>query len=217
MAEKIKILIADDHTLVRQSIAMALEYDRAFTIIGQAENGKVLLDLVKKNVPDVILLDLDMPVMNGWETLDQLAKHYPKCKVVIVSMHFEGLLIKDLVKRGACGFLPKNSDFETLINAIHDVNEVGYFFSKKISTAIVKELVMSNSIQPTFSSVKLNDKELEILLMICNDKLMKEIADELSLSERSVERYKAELYKKTKSKTYAGLVLFAVKNNLLTV
>lgn len=217
MAEKIKILIADDHTLVRQSIAMALEYDRAFVVIGQAENGKIVLDLVKKNVPDVILLDLDMPVMNGWETMDLLKKNYPKIKVVIVSMHFEGLLIKDLVNRGACGFLPKNSDFETLINAIHDVNEVGYFFSKKISTAIVKELVMSNSIQPTFSNVKLTEKELEILLMICHDKLMKEIADELGLSERSVERHKAELYKKTNSKTYAGLALFAVKNNLLTV
>ncbi|HOZ87090.1 MAG TPA: response regulator transcription factor [Bacteroidia bacterium] len=216
MTEKVKIIIADDHNLVRQSISVALETQKGFKVVGQAENGKVLLDLVKKHRPDVVVLDLEMPVMNGWEALDQLKEHFPSCKVVILSMHFEGLLIKDLVVRGARGFLPKSSDFETLINAIYEVNDLGYFFSKKISNRIVQELLMSNTIDPSFRQFKLNEGEVDTLLMICEDKTNKEIALKLLVSERTVERHKTSLFKKTNAKTAAGLVLFALKNNLIS-
>lgn len=216
MSEKIKIAIADDHNLVRQSIALALECEPAFKIVGQAGNGLALLEIVEKQSPGVIILDLEMPVMNGWETLDRLKKEYPDCKVIILSMHFEGLLIKDLIAKGARGFLPKNSDFETLINAIYEVNDVGYFFSKKISHVLVKELLMSNTIAPSFNESPLTEKEMKTLILICNDKLTVEIAAELSVSERTIERYKMGLYKKTKAKTSAGLVLYALKNNLFS-
>src|SRR5690349_19125311 len=121
MSKKIKIIIADDHNLVRQSMALALATDPSLVVVGQAENGKELIGMIGQNQPDVILLDLQMPVMDGWETLDHIKKHYNDCKVVVVSMHFEGVLIRDLVAKGAHGFLPKNSDFETLISAIHEV------------------------------------------------------------------------------------------------
>ena len=133
MKKKIKIAVADDHTLVRQSIALALETNENFEVIGQAGNGKTLLELLGKNLPDVIVLDLEMPIISGWEVMPLLKKSFPSCKIVVLSMHFDGLYIKDLVDRGAQGFLPKNSDFETLINAIYEVYDLGYFFSKKIS------------------------------------------------------------------------------------
>jgi len=217
MPGKIKIVIADDHILVRQSLALALATNKNFAVLGQADNGKALLELVKNGPPDVILLDLEMPVMTGWDTLDQLTLYYPECKVVIVSMHLEGLFIKDLVKKGARGFLPKNSDFETLLNAIHEVNDLGYYFSKKISPFIVKELLMENEIKPIFKESNLTDKEIETLMLICNDKNTKEIASLLKVSDRTIERYKSSLYEKTKAKTSAGLVLFALKNNVITL
>jgi DNA-binding NarL/FixJ family response regulator len=215
--KKIKIALADDHTLVRQSIALALETNEQFVVTCQAGNGKILLDQIKKDRPDVIILDLEMPVMSGWETMPHLKKNYPSCKVVVLSMHFDGLYIKDLVNRGAQGFLPKNSDFETLLNAIHEVHDLGYFFSKKISPAIIKELWMSQAIAPYFNDTPLSDKELETLRYICKDKNSKEIAKLLDVSERTVERYFSALFEKTKAKTTAGLVLYAIKKNLMTL
>ncbi len=216
MTEKVSIIIADDHNLVRQSISVALETQKGFKVVGQAENGKVLLELVRIHKPDVVILDLEMPVMNGWEALDEIREHFPSCKVVILSMHFEGLLIRDLVVRGARGFLPKSSDFETLINAIYEVNHLGYFFSKKISSSIVQELLMSKVIDPSFRQFNLNEGEIDTLLMICDDKTTKEIAMKLEVSDRTVERHKTSLYRKTNAKTTAGLVLFALKNNLIS-
>jgi DNA-binding NarL/FixJ family response regulator len=217
MTKKIKIIIADDHILVRQSIAVALQTNKKFEVVGQADNGRVLIDLVKQLSPDVIVLDLEMPVMNGWEAMEYLREHHPDCKIVVVSMHFDALFIKDLVEKGARGFLPKNSDFETLINAIHEVNDLGYFFSKKISPNIVKELLMSNAIEPVFLDTNLTDKEIDTLRLICTDKNTKEIAERLNVSDRTVERYKSSLYEKTKAKTSAGLVLYALKNNIVVI
>lgn len=215
--KKIKIAIADDHNLFRQSVAMALKMDPVFELVGQAENGKDLLDILGKNPVDVVLLDLEMPVMNGWKTQEHIKADYPHCKVVIVSMYFEELMIKELINNGARGFIPKDSDFETLISAIHEVNNSGYFFHKKISKSVVNELVESNNIQPVYNEVNLSDKEVEVLLEICKDKLNKEISETLFLSERTIERIKTNLFTKTDTQTNAGLVLFAIKNKFFKV
>src|SRR5690606_42023529 len=127
------------------------------------------------------------------------------------------IISQDTLENRARGFLPKNSHFETLVNAIHDVNNVGYFFSKNISGTIVKELLMSRTITPSFNQFKLTDKESDALMLICQDKLTKEIACTMKVSERTIERYKTCLYEKTKAKTSAGLVLYALKNNMFTL
>lgn len=217
MTSQIKIIIADDHNLVRQSIAIAIGVDDSLCVSAQADNGRQLLELMSVTEPDVVLLDLEMPVMNGWDALDHIKSNYPKCKVIVLSMHFENLFIRDLVARGAHGFLPKHSDFETLISAIHDVIELGYYFSETVSKAIVKELLVSNAIDPRFKDIRLSDKERETLLLVCDDKLTKEIASILDVSERTVERYKASLYEKTRAKTSAGLVLYALKNHIISL
>jgi DNA-binding NarL/FixJ family response regulator len=217
MAQKIKIAIADDHNLVRESFALALQTDSNFQIVFQAENGRELIEEIPKVRPDVVILDLEMPVMNGWDALTHLKKYSPATKVVIVSMHFQGLIIKDLVARGAHGFLPKNADFETLINAIYEVHDLGYFFSRKINNSIVRELLSSNSINPLFRDASLSEGELTTLHLVCEDKVTREIAEIMGMTERTVERYRSSLYKKTKTKTPAGLFLYALKNNIITV
>jgi len=132
-------------------------------------------------------------------------------------MHFENVILKDLITKGVRGFLPKNSDFETLINAIYEVNDLGYFFSRKISKSIVRELLIANEISPKYGKVTLTEKEKETLRLICLDKVPKEIAEEMKVSERTIDRYRSCLYEKTGTKTSAGLVLFALKNNFFVL
>ena len=217
MSDKIKIAIADDHTLVSQSLARCLETDKEFLVVGIAENGKELIEIIKKTKPDVIILDLHMPVMNGWETLEYIQEKNILCKIIVMSMNLESSSIKDLTAKGVRGFLPKNTDFETFINAIHEVNNLGYFFDKKINLNIVKELLSINAINPTFKKINLTGQEKETLLQICADKLTKEIASDMKVTERTIERYKTNLYTKTQAKTSAGLFLFALKHNYISL
>ena len=214
--DKIKIAIAEDQTLLRQAIVSTLLQDKRLSVVCEAENGKQLVDVVEKVKPDVIILDIEMPVMGGFAVLDHLKFHYPQAHVIIVSMHFDNLTIRELVQKGARGFVPKNSDFESLHNAIYEVMSSGYFFSKRISAHLVQELLQKDAISPTYVSSPLTDTELWLLNMICQDKLLKEIAEIMGVSERTVERYKTELYKKTRVKTSAGLVLFAIQYNLFS-
>lgn len=214
---KIRIAIADDHTLVRQTIAKTLSLDRKLEVVIQAENGRILLEQLEKEPVDVIILDIEMPVMNGFDVLDALRTRESEARVIILSMHFDTLVIKDLINRGARGLLPKNADIESLLNAIHEVRSAGYFFSKKVNPHLVQELVQKKSIVPTFAGgnldLQLDLQETRILDYICRDKLNKEIAELLQISERTVERIRSKLCKMAGVKTSAGLVLFAMKHN----
>jgi two-component system, NarL family, invasion response regulator UvrY len=217
MADKIKIAIADDHILVSQSLARCIETDNKLSVVGIAENGKVLIEIIKKHKPDVIILDLQMPVMNGWETLEWIKSNKIKCKIIVMSMLIESSSIKDLTAKGVRGFLPKNTDFETFINAIYEVNNLGYFFDRKINQNIVKELLSQKAINPTFKKIALTEREKETLLQICADKLTKEIASDMQVTDRSIERYKTRLYEKTRAKTSAGLFLFALQHDYISL
>jgi DNA-binding NarL/FixJ family response regulator len=212
--QKIKIVVADDHCLFRQSIARALETEPEFEVTGEVPDGKALLDYLAGNTADVILLDLEMPILSGWIALEKINHLFPETKVIIVSMHFEGVMIKELMSKGAKGFLPKNSDFEILVKAIHDVNSGGYFISKEFSEGLLRDSMKYTPSLP-LDDRSLTQKEIETLILICKDKLIKEIADELNVSERTVERYRSNIYEKTRAKTPAGLVMYALKNKLI--
>lgn len=210
---KIRIAIADDHTLVRQTIGRALSRDRKIDVVLEAENGRELVKRLTEHKPHVIILDIEMPVMDGFEVLDYLRMRHPKIKVVVLSMYFDNLVMKDLINRGARGLLPKNADFETLVSAIYEVTTTGYFFSKQVNLLLVQEMLEKKTIRPTFCSGNLEDEEARMLELICRDKLNWEIAETMNVSERTVERYKTRLYQKAGVKTSAGLVLYAIKNN----
>jgi DNA-binding NarL/FixJ family response regulator len=202
--------------MVRQTIAHSLSHDRKLQIVFEAENGKVLIENLARYKPDVIILDIEMPVMNGFEVLDHLRTHYPEGRVVVLSMHFDNLVIRDLINRGARGLLPKNADFESLLSAIYEVMATGYFFSKKVNPHLVHELLEQKVILPTFQSGNLELHEAELIEHICRDKLNREIAELMNVSERTVERYKSRLYRKAGVKTSGGLVVYAMKNNYFT-
>jgi DNA-binding NarL/FixJ family response regulator len=168
-----------------------------------------------KPLPEVILLDIEMPLMDGIETTVKLKKKYPKIKPVILTMHDEQEMIIHLIERGARGFLPKNEDVEEVVVAIKSVQEIGYYFNDRVSQAMVKGLVNSEKIKPKFYSASLSDIELEIISLICKEFTGREIAEKMGLQFRTIEWHRNNILKKTGARNTAGIVMFAMKHNLV--
>jgi DNA-binding NarL/FixJ family response regulator len=212
---KKKIAVVDDQCLFRQGlISLLKEYDKLDVII-EASNGKELLEKMKVKQPDVVLLDLEMPLMDGIETTVSIKSRYPKVKVIILTMHTDDEFIIHLLEKGASGFLPKDKDIEIVVDAIYSVLEKGYYFDERISKAMVKGLVKTKKTNPSFTAHYLSEKEIVIINLICKEYTNKEIADKLFISPRTVDTHRENILLKTGAKNTAGIVMYAVKNNLL--
>jgi DNA-binding NarL/FixJ family response regulator len=213
--KKINVIITDDHKLFRKGIIALLE---DFDFIGEtneASNGAELLALLAKikTLPDVVLLDLRMPVMDGVEAHKQIRKLYPEIKVIILTMEDDEQYILHLISEGVNGYLLKNADPDEMEKAILKVVENGYYFSENISTLVVKGMLKKDTSEAV-PNLDFNERELQILELICKEFTAAEIAEELNLSVRTVEGYRQKLIDKAGVKNVAGLVIFAVKNNL---
>ncbi|MEO6303867.1 MAG: response regulator transcription factor [Bacteroidia bacterium] len=212
MNEFIKIIITDDHKLFADAITKTLQCETNLFVIGTAYNGEELLDLLPHKTPDIILLDVEMPVMDGRKTLDIIQKRFPSVKVIIISMHFSETLMKEFIDKGASGFVPKGEGIEILVQAINLVHETGDCFklSETITSAIDNR--SKNFLQKHYN---LSKRELEVLRLICMGKLNKEVSAILNIVERTVEFHKKNIHVKTGLLTQAELVLFAAKHELL--
>lgn len=217
MKKNIRIAIAEDHDLMRQGLVSLLDGEEAITVVFDVENGARLFDELKKKRVDVILLDLEMPIINGHQALKILAERYPKIKVIVISMHYSDTFISESIAAGAKGFLPKNCDIDKVIDAIFAVEEQGYYFDDKISRALLSRVISSNNAQPHFIGDPLTSRELQVVEFICAGKTNKEIANLLCLSVRTVEVHRTAIIKKTQTKNVAELVIYAVKNGLYTI
>lgn len=210
----IKVAIADDHALFRAGVKTALSVRKDIEMIAEADNGMQLLNLLKHIEPDVILLDIQMPLMDGITTLPEIRKLYPDIKVIILSMHNDHSMISKLMEVGANSYLTKNSDSETIYQAIKTCYEQEFFFNDLTNKALLSGLrTKKNDHSP--EDIQLNDKELRILKLMCEEKTTKEIADIVDISPRTVEAIRDKLKTKTGAKSMAGLVMYAVKNKLL--
>jgi len=210
----IKVAIADDHALFRAGVKTALAVRKDIEMIAEADNGMQLLNLLKHIEPDVILLDIQMPLMDGVTTLPEIRKLYPDIKVIILSMHNDHSMISKLMEVGANSYLTKNSDSETIYQAIKTCFEQEFYFNELTSKALLSGL-RTKKVDHTPDDVQLNDKELRILKLMCEEKTTKEIADIVDISPRTVEAIRDKLKTKTGAKSMAGLVMYAVKNKLL--
>jgi len=213
--KKINVIITDDHKLFRKGIIALLEDFDFIGEINEASNGAELIDLLAKMkaLPDVILLDLRMPVMDGVEAHKKIRKLYPEIKVIILTMEDDEQYILHLISEGVNGYLLKNADPDEMEKAILKVVENGYYFSENISTLVVKGMVKKD-ITEALPNLDFNERELQILELICKEFTAAEIAEKLNLSVRTVEGYRQKLIEKSGAKNVAGLVIFAVKNNL---
>jgi DNA-binding NarL/FixJ family response regulator len=215
MNKAIKVVIADDHTLFRAGVKTALSVKKDVELVAEADNGMQLLNLLKHIEPDVILLDIQMPIMDGIATLPEIRKLYPQIKVIILSMHNDHSMISKLMEIGANSYLTKNSDSETIYNAIKTCYEQEFFFNELTNKALLAGLRTKRTDSGLPQEVNLSEKELTILKLMCEEKTTKEIADMVDISPRTVEAIRDKLKTKTGAKSMAGLVMYAVKNGII--
>jgi len=215
MKNDINVGIVDDQHLFRQGLISLLKEYSDLKITLEASNGKELLDkLSTDDIPDVILLDIEMPQMNGIEALKRIRAKKINTKIIIITMHDEEEMVIHLIECGANGFIPKNEEIENVVEAIHSVCDNNYYFNDKFSLGMLKSLMSSEKITPKFKSYLLSDKELEIVKLICEEYTNKEIATKLNLSNRTIDGYRERILKKIGAKNTAGIVMYALKTKL---
>lgn len=215
MNRPIKVAIADDHALFRAGVRTCLMGKKDVELIAEADNGMQLLNLLKHIDPDVILLDIQMPIMDGIQTLPEIRKLYPHIKVIILSMHNDHSMISKLMEIGANSYLTKNSDSETIYQAIRTCYEQEFFFNELTNKALLSGLRTKRTEPGTPQEINLSDKEVTILKLMCEEKTTKEIADIVEISPRTVEAIRDKLKTKTGAKSMAGLVMYALKSGII--
>jgi DNA-binding NarL/FixJ family response regulator len=214
--DKIKYAIADDHKIFRRGIIAALADTPELKLVLEAENGKELLNGLPKTKPDVILLDLKMPEMDGIETTTQIRKTNEDVKIIIISMYDDDKYVVHLMEIGANGYLLKNAEPEEIKTAIFTAFENGYYFSEFVNKALLKKIVHKSQIKPVFNKdVELTSREIEVLKLICQEQTANEIANLIFLSPRTIEGIRTKLLEKIGVKNTAGLVMYAVKHRIV--
>lgn len=213
---KIKIAIADDYKIFREGLKVSLSSDDNLQVMMEADNGEDLLKELNTQTPDVILMDLKMPIMDGMETTKEVRKKHPGIKILVVTMYEDDKFIIHMMENGAHGYLLKNAEPEEIKRSIHAVFENGYYFNDLVNKALLKKLVLKNNLKPSFNTnVELTEREMQVLKLICEEKTAVEIGKEIFLSPRSVEGIRQRLIEKIGVRNTAGLVMFAIKNGLV--
>ena len=216
--QPIRVVIADDHVLYRAGVKTSLSTRPDVQVIAEADNGMHLINLIKNIEVDVILLDIQMPIMDGITALPEIKKISPQTKVIMLTMVDDNSMITKLMELGANSYLTKTSDSEVIYEAIKTCYEQEYFFNALTNKALLSNLRQKNPVTPhqlVQPEAQLNEKETTILRLMCEEKSTKEIADIVELSPRTVEAIRDRLKVKTGSKTTAGLIMYAVKHKII--
>ncbi len=209
----IHIAIVDDHTLFRQGLTSLLSEYPEIKVAFEAANGSDLKErLAATTAPDVVLMDINMPVMDGYETTQWLKQHYPDVKVLALSTFEDDKPIIKMLKNGAGGYLVKESRIADVVTAIRTIHEQGYFLNELISAKMLRSI--QDNPTPGALQVQLSDNEITFLRLCCSELTYKEIAAEMKLSPHTIDNYRQELFDRLAIKSRTGLVLFAIKNEL---
>lgn len=213
------IALADDHVVMRNGLASLLK-DLGYLILYEADNGKDFIEKTNKNnLPDVALLDINMPNMDGYETAAWLKENFPDVKVLALSMYDDDASIIRMLKNGAKGYILKDSNIADVKQAIESVLSKGYYYSELVTGKLIHSI--NHFDEPSHSSIKktlkLNSREIEFLKLACTEMSYKEIAEKMFLSPRTVEGYRDTLFERLDLKSRVGLVLFAIKNGIVNI
>jgi len=216
--DKINIVITDDHKLFRKGIIALLEDFDFIGEVNEASNGKELLDLLSeiKILPDLILLDLRMPIMDGVEAQQKIKDIYPEIKIIILTMEDDEQFILHLISEGVNGYLLKNADPVEMEQAILKVYKKGFYFSEDISSLVMKNLNKKEKVETIFNP-DFSERELQVLKLICKEYTNAEIAETFDVSVRTAEGYRQKLVEKAGAKNIAGLVILALKHKWVTI
>ncbi len=210
---KLKILLVDDHLLFRNGLKLLLNTQPDMTVCGEAANGKLFLDMLGSVNPDIVLMDISMPVMDGIEATEHAIQRYPDLKIIALSMFGEEEYYYRMINAGVKGFLLKNSDISEVTEAIHQVYEGNSFFSQELLYNVIKNFKPHKEAE--LDTTSLSKREVQVLAEICKGLSNHEIADVLFISKRTVDKHRANLLSKTNSKNTANLIMYAMKNKLI--
>lgn len=214
---KIKVTIADDHKLFRDGMIGLISSFKNVKLLDSVANGKELIESIKHNKPDVVLMDLEMPEMTGLQATEVIKRDYPDIKVIALSMYDEEKFVVRMVELGASGYLIKNADKNEVEEAIDAVMKNDFHVNQYTTMAMVKAYRNKNRQIASFEqNVQLTNREKQVLLNICDEMTNQEIADKLHLSIRTIDGFRNSLLRKTDSKNTVGLVMYAIKNGMYT-
>jgi two-component system invasion response regulator UvrY len=214
--KKIQVAITDDHTLLRNALARLVNSFDGYSVLLEADNGKDLRNKIMKNiVPDVVLLDINMPEMDGFETTLWLRKTYPYIKILALSMLSDEKTIIKMFRLGATGYLMKNTDAEELKKALDAVVSKNVYLSEYVSAKLVSGL--HTDTEENIKPILLNERERDFLRWVCTELTYKEIAEKMNLSARTVDDYRQSLFNKLKVHSRVGLVMYAIRNGIVEV
>ena len=215
---KIKILLVEDHTIVRQGLRSLLEQNSGMEVIGEAENGKEAVHKAENLKPDIVLMDVSMPLLNGIEATRQIKKHWPEIKVLILTMHTTEEYIFQILRAGASGYIVKKAAHQELITAIHAVNKGNKFLSPSISKKVIEEYILkAGKMIEQDSFERLTAREREVLQLISEGKSNRDIAERLFLSVKTVESHKANVMEKLDIHTKTDLIKYALRKGIISL
>jgi DNA-binding NarL/FixJ family response regulator len=213
----IRIVLADDHEIFRDGFKVMLRKQDEVELVGEASNGEELLAQVEQLKPDVIVTDIQMPKMNGIEAAKKLTELYPYIGIIALSMFDEESHIVEMLEAGALGYLLKNAHKHEILDAIRTVNLNQTYYCSTTSGKLAK-MIARSKFQPSMTKQpEFNAKEIEIIRYICEERTNKEIADLLHLSVRTIEGYRDKIFEKVNAKNAAGVVVYAIRNNIYKI
>ena len=211
----ITILLADDHTIVREGFRKMLELESGFEIVGEASNGREAIALAAKLRPAVVLMDIAMPLLNGLESTRQILKGLPATRVLILSAHSDSAYVQSAVESGAAGFLLKQTSAHEVCRAIREINAGKTFFSPAIAKQLNHQKSVNRDGLPNQHAVQLTSREMEVLQLIAEGKANKETASELGIAIKTVEKHREHLMQKLNIHDTAGLTRYAISTGVI--
>lgn len=212
---RIKLGIVDDHPIIRKGIAETIKSINDFELVCSCEDGDVLINEIPIYKPDIVLMDIRMQRIDGYAATSFIAKNFPTIKVIGFSADYDKPVVIKLLHCGAKAFLSKFSDKIDIVNAINDVHQYGYHLNYIVTMDLIEESKLQNLI--TCGHEKLNEGELQVLELLCRGYSTKDIADYLLIPIRRVDKHRENLLRKTKTKSPNGLVIYAIKHNLVKI
>ncbi len=210
------VVIADDHILIAKALSGIIEDFNNYKVLYEVENGKALIEKFKqtKNIPDIVLLDINMPIMDGFETAIWLKQHHPEILILALSMQDDEKVLIKMIKNGASGYLLKNVHPAELEKALDTLISKGFYYPDWATNKILHE-IQSDKLDKVNDKLKLNEREIEFLQYAATELTYKEIAEKMFCSPRTVESYRDALFEKLNFKTRVGLVVYAIKQGII--
>ncbi|MDO9376057.1 MAG: response regulator transcription factor [Bacteroidota bacterium] len=217
-SNKVEIVLVDDHALLRTGLAGLVNSFSNYIVSYEANNGRRLIEQINtKPIPSVVLLDINMPEMDGYETCKWLRNNHPEIKVLALSMYDNENAIIKMFKAGASGYILKDCEPRELYTALNDLVEKGFHYSEMVTGKLIHNINSLDDNTETNATIKLNERELNFLKLACTELTYREIADKMNVSPRTIDGYRDDLFEKLNLKTRVGLVMYAIRQGFVSI